>query len=907
MRLESRSRLEDLPTEQVERIERVCGPFDEEWRRGNRPSIRKCLIHVTAAERSVMLGELLAVELEWRRRLGEHPTPAEYIDQFPEDTATVRSAFEFEHEPDAAGDGTEDHPTKSRSSDGGDAASTRLADPIAQLVRLGALTPPGGPDACARLDRFEILGVLGRGGMGIVLEARDPSTGDHVAVKLLRPELANDQETVRLFRREARHISQLEHPNVVKVREIAKAGEWSYFVMDYLPGGPLSRLIRERPMDASRNLGIARKVAAALAFAHSRGLIHRDIKPANILLDGDGQPYLADFGLARPLINDTLLDLDRSQAVGTVAYMSPGLVSNQVEDTRCDIYSFGAVLREMLTGRPPYAGRTVSELLHQVITAPPEPIHRVNPHAHSGLVRIAEGAMARELRHRYATMNDVVDDLDRVAQGLEPVGPPGYKRKTRLLDFLRSRLARRTVLAVLVVSILVSPLMLYRRLSAGALDPTFGDRGKVFTEFAPSHGICRKVLVQPDDKIVAAGICHTPGRRQFAVARYDHRGRPDRSFGAEGKALVEIGANGEVNAAVLQPDGRIVVAGFAGPPGRRDFLIVRLNPDGTPDSRFGDGGKVLTDLGGNDEATGVGLQADGRIVVAGITGMPRRRDFALARYDTDGKLDHGFGLGGKVVTDLDLDPASISDDSALCLGLQSDGRIVVAGFSNRPGSYDFAVVRYNPDGTVDPTFGEAGASFTDLGGRDEVWSLAFQPDGRIVVAGFSWQEVAGAIGFDTLGIRLARLMPDGSPDRSFGEGGRVLTDLPGNDRAFDMGLQADGKIVVVSSPYDSPRTLEHRERLPNGDVVIVRSAPREVSEYDIAVVRYEADGRLDRTFGDAGKVLTDLDSPRPSPTTGVAVQPDGEIVACGGARHGDSFVFAILRYMGSSRLVARWW
>ena len=402
------SHLEDLAPELVERLDNTCDRFEAEWKAGRRPRIKDHLSDAAETERATWLRELLALELDWRRRRGERPTTREYLDRVPgtDSTRPIDSAFAdvadlIAPDPSGRGAGGDDTDPDRTEHGASKEAIAGPGNPIDRLLRAGALAPPIRPGTLARLGRFDILGVLGSGGMGIVLRACDPNTGEQVAIKLLKPDLATDP--VALFRREARHMAQLAHPNILRVSEVAGDSEWPSYVMPHLAGGPLSETIHHRPLDKAATLHIARQVATALAYAHSRGLIHRDLKPSNILLDEAGLAYLADFGLARPFDNDTLLDLEQSACVGTVPYMSPAVAKGEAEDTRCDIYSFGAVLREMLTGRPPYEGRDALDVLRQVMATPPEPISIVNPHAHPGLMQIADGAMARDLRDRYAT------------------------------------------------------------------------------------------------------------------------------------------------------------------------------------------------------------------------------------------------------------------------------------------------------------------------------------------------------------------------------------------------------------------------------------------------------------------------------------------------------------------------
>lgn len=277
--------------------------------------------------------------------------------------------------------------------------------------------------ATNKLDRFEVIKLLGAGGMGKVYLAREPVTDTKVAIKVMKPQFAGDPKQVHRFLTEARHMYQMQHSRILRVMEVVDREDGPYYVMPYIDGGSLcEQYKRGNPLPTDKVLNIAQQIAEALAYAHSRGIIHRDLKPANIMLDKDGHAYLADFGLVRTLFNDSMLDASDNHIEGTVPYMSPAVARGEVEDTRCDIYAFGAVLYELLTGRPPYMGRTPLIVLEQVRNGPPQPIREVNPKADPTLISISEGCMARELRDRYATMADVVLDLQRAEKGLELIG-----------------------------------------------------------------------------------------------------------------------------------------------------------------------------------------------------------------------------------------------------------------------------------------------------------------------------------------------------------------------------------------------------------------------------------------------------------------------------------------------------
>jgi sugar lactone lactonase YvrE len=307
-----------------------------------------------------------------------------------------------------------------------------FAGPIAELVGHRLLSPPSRPGLLASLARFEVLRVLGGGGMGVVLLARDSESGKEVAVKLVRPELVSNQQMVHRFVKEAGHLQKLKHPNIVPVLEISDRPQGPYFVMPFFDQGSLAQRIKPgQGLGATAALDIAKQVASGLQFAHQRGIIHRDLKPANILLGAGDQACLADFGLARTMFNDSIIDVEREQLEGTAPYMSPGVAAGHAEDTRCDIYAFGALLYEMLTGEPPYTGRNNHDIRQQILAGPPTPIRFRNPGADARLAAVAEGAMARELRNRYADMTDVLADLERIKQGRPPAGPHGLARRFR--------------------------------------------------------------------------------------------------------------------------------------------------------------------------------------------------------------------------------------------------------------------------------------------------------------------------------------------------------------------------------------------------------------------------------------------------------------------------------------------
>jgi eukaryotic-like serine/threonine-protein kinase len=292
------------------------------------------------------------------------------------------------------------------------------------LLAAGFIYPGRDAGLAARVDRYRVFATLGAGSMGIVLWGWDSFHARRVAIKFLRPELADLPGLADRFLVEAGFLERLRHPRIMPVIDISTRAACPYFVMPLLERGSLAREIARRTkLDSARALSWARQIAEALARVHGAGIIHRDVKPSNILIDEEGGLCLADFGLARLGPGRAGGQSHTKRREGTAVYMSPTLAAGGTEGAGGDIYAFGALVYEMLTGKPPYGGRTVSEVVRQVLAGPPVPLREANPNAPVRLAGIAEGAMARDRRDRYGSMRHVLADLDRVRCGQAPLGP----------------------------------------------------------------------------------------------------------------------------------------------------------------------------------------------------------------------------------------------------------------------------------------------------------------------------------------------------------------------------------------------------------------------------------------------------------------------------------------------------
>jgi uncharacterized delta-60 repeat protein len=391
--------------------------------------------------------------------------------------------------------------------------------------------------------------------------------------------------------------------------------------------------------------------------------------------------------------------------------------------------------------------------------------------------------------------------------------------------------------------------------AAGDLDTSFGDDGKATTNFTKWLDSARAIVVQQDGRIVAAGRAGSASR-WFALARYGSDGTLDPTFGGDGKVITNLtDGTDQANGVAIQSNGKIVAVGGAG----SRFGLARYRPDGSLDPVFGGDGTVTTDFPkGGEVALDVALQTDGKIVVAGVARDDR---FAVARYKANGTLDATFGGDGRVTTTF------AGSDLALGHGVALQGsKVVVVG--EVVGK--FAVARYRANGRLDPAFSGDGRQTTDFTqGFDSAQDVAIQPDGKIVAAGTTGERSDPA-------FALARYKGDGALDPTFSNNGKVTTQFPfGEDLVHGVEIQEDGKIVAAGATGEGGPFSR------------------------FAVARYLEDGTLDGTFGGNGKVTTPfVEGYDFTIAHGVAIQPDGNIVAAGSVG-GAGGRFGLARYLAS--------
>jgi uncharacterized delta-60 repeat protein len=403
---------------------------------------------------------------------------------------------------------------------------------------------------------------------------------------------------------------------------------------------------------------------------------------------------------------------------------------------------------------------------------------------------------------------------------------------------------------------------------------SFGTGGALRTNFGGTYDWAYATAIQPDGRILAAGVSNARGTHDFALARYTSTQDLDPAFGNGGFVLTDFGKSYDwAYALALQPDGKILVAGVSNASGSKDFAMARYHPNGTLDLNFGDRGLVTERMRSltADIIRDIAVQGDGRIVAGGVSyedvvTLGPNADFLVARYLPDGSHDLSFGIGGLMATDF----GNGSYDEPYAVALQRDGKVVLGGYTNDGdgpgvlfGADQLALARYGSNGLLDPSFGKEGRVVFDGGSLDErILALAVAPDGGLLAGGY----VNGEKRSDLL---LARLRPDGTMVTGFGTTGKgfSINDLgTHSERVASLVLQPDGKVVA------------------GGQTAVAHNA-------DFAVFRYDANGFFDHSFGRAGVASFDFQG-REDRVHAVALQPDGKILAVGQSEND----FALVRF-----------
>ena len=412
------------PLALARQVDAVCARFEAVWQSGGRPRLEDYLAGATEPERTALLHDLIPLEVEYRYRGGEGPWAEAYLDQFPDlDPQWLASALRMLRLSAMQGeDGHSKHPR----GDLGPASVFPSPDQDA--------LPPGDTSNGdeLRVPGYQILGELGRGGMGVVYRGRQVSLDRVVALKMVLAGGHGGPEQWSRFQAEALAVARLDHPHIVRIHEVGRHAGCPFIALEYCPGGTLADHFHGQPQPVGTAAELVRVLAGAVQHAHVHGVVHRDLKPANVLLGSDGRPKITDFGLAK-ILGASVLQTQTGLILGTPMYMAPEQAAGRAEEIgpATDVYALGAILYEALTGRPPFRAATVSETLEQVKGQEPVSVRHLQPKVPRDLETICQKCLQKEPARRYATAAGLEADLGRFLAG-EPILARPVRRVERL-------------------------------------------------------------------------------------------------------------------------------------------------------------------------------------------------------------------------------------------------------------------------------------------------------------------------------------------------------------------------------------------------------------------------------------------------------------------------------------------
>jgi serine/threonine-protein kinase len=465
----------------------------------------------------------------------------------------------------AAGPDTESAPENTASGRRNGSAPEGRDSRDSSTLDVKFLLPSPNPDALGRIADCDVLGVIGRGGMGIVFQAHDSALQRVVAIKVLSPHLAGSAEANRRFLREARAAAGINHPNVVVIHAVGEQSGMPYLVMEAIGGRSLHERIQTgSPFGLSEVLSIGVQIADGLAAAHRQGVIHRDIKPRNIMLeDGSGRVKITDFGLALVAVDGVQLT-SNNRAVGTPAYMSPEQVLGVRVDRRTDLFSLGCVLHAMVMGRSPFQGSHAVEIARKIADSTIRPLHEQDARVPASFSAIVGRLLEKDPARRYQSAEEVREELTRL------LARENRGELTLVHPLSRSQVDRKRLLRRLGLAAVVSVLMALAAWAAVHYGHHFWAEPRKIESLAAAPNVLRVARSGGDYRTLGEALAHAvPGtilrvlddavyRESLDVGGIDHRGL---ILEATGRATLEVPA-GRQTAVLLKNARDVTIRGF---------------------------------------------------------------------------------------------------------------------------------------------------------------------------------------------------------------------------------------------------------------------------------------------------------------------------------------------------------
>ena len=426
---------------------------------------------------------------------------------------------------------------------------------------------------------------------------------------------------------------------------------------------------------------------------------------------------------------------------------------------------------------------------------------------------------------------------------------------------------RRAAIVVAFCCALLTPCAFAVVGQPGSLDTTWSGTGKVITAIGSGPDAANSITLQPDGKVLLAGFCYNGATYDFCAARYLANGSLDTTWNGTGKVTTAIGSGDDyATSMTLQPDGRVLLAGYCTNGTNNDFCAARYLANGTLDTSWNSTGtspgKVITPIGtGSAYANAMTLQPDGKVLLAGYCLGSTNNDFCAARYLANGTLDSTWNGTGTVITAI-----GSGGDYARAMTLQPDGKVLLAGNCSGATTYDFCAARYLANGTLDITWSGTGTVVTPIvTGDNSARSITLQPDGKVLLAGRCYNGT-------NIDFCAARYLANGTLDSTWNGTGKVITAIgSGDDAATSMTLQPDGKVLLAG---------------------VCRNGTYD----DFCAARYLANGTLDTAWNGTGKVTTPIGNSYDT-ATAMTLQPDGKVLLAGYCSNG-AINFCAARYDG---------